>query len=87
MVIRGIFFHACAWTAVQIATVHSHPGDTHGKREGHMRDTFQGRDTIFSECRPLFSVPVSAQKRYHPGYSWPPPGCHGGGIWAPQVQC
>ena len=57
MVIRGIFYHACAWTAVEIAKVHSHPGDTHGKREGHMRDTFQGRDTnFFGMPMPVFGT-------------------------------
>ena len=63
MVIRGIFYHACAWTAVEIATVHSHPGDTHGKREGHMRDTFQGRDTnFFGMPTPVFGTGVGTEK-------------------------
>ncbi len=57
MVIRGIFYHACAWTAVEIATVHSHPGDTHGKREGHMRDTNEGEETnFFGMPTPVFGT-------------------------------
>ena len=46
-VIRAVFYHACASTAVESAKVHSHPRDTRGKREGHMRDTSEGGDTNF----------------------------------------
>ncbi len=63
MVIRGIFYHACAWTAVEIATVHSHPGDTHGKREGHMRDTNEGEETnFFGMPTPVFGTGVGTEK-------------------------
>ena len=73
MVIRGIFYHACAWTAVEIAKVHSHPGDTHGKREGHMRDTFQGRDTnFFGMPTPVFGTGVGTEK-VSPWILLPPP--------------
>ena len=74
MVIRGIFYHACAWTAVEIAKVRSHPRDTHGKREEHMRDTFQGRDTnFFGMPTPVFGTGVGTEK-VSPWFVSAPPG-------------
>jgi hypothetical protein len=62
-VMRVMFYHACAWTGVEIAKVQSHPGDTRGKRVGHMWDTFQGRDTNFFGMQNLvFGTGVGIEK-------------------------
>jgi hypothetical protein len=62
-VIRAIFYHACASTAVESAKVHSHPRDTRGKREGHMRDTSEGGDTNFYGMpTPVFGTGVGTEK-------------------------
>jgi hypothetical protein len=77
-VIRAIFYHACASTAVEIATVHSHPWDTRGKREGHMRDTSEGGDTDFYGMpTPVFGTGVGTEKVSPWVLLPPPPGCHG----------